>query len=132
MARILLVDDEPLILRSMQKTLLRAGYDVDTAATCPEGLQLFMKAQSSDQPFALAVLDMNMPNFEGQEASGAGLELLGRLLDCQADLPIIMLTAYDETIKAKEAIRRGARAYCVKGREQNLLDTINSILASPV
>lgn len=128
MPKILLVDDEPLVRRSMEKSLLRAGFDVETSDSCTAGLALFEETQGSDEPFDLAVLDLNMPGFEGVEQSGAGLELLSRLLAQQPDLPIVVLTAYDEVGKAKDAVQRGARAYFVKGREQGLIDLINEIL----
>ncbi len=126
--KLLLVDDEPLVRRSMEKTLFRAGFDVETAPNCTEGLATFLAAQSSGAPFSLAVLDLNMPGFEGIEKSGAGLELLSRLLEHDPDLPAVVLTAYDEINKAKQAINRGARAYFVKGREQGLIELINDIL----
>ena len=126
--KLLLVDDEPLVRRSMEKTLFRAGFDVETAPNCTEGLATFLAAQSSGAPFSLAVLDLNMPGFEGIEKSGAGLELLSRLIEHDPDLPAVVLTAYDEINKAKQAINRGARAYFVKGREQGLIDLINDIL----
>lgn len=128
MPKLLLVDDEPLVRRSMEKTLLRAGFDVETASDCTEGLALFEATQSSDEPFDLAVLDLNMPGFEGTAGSEAGLELLSRLLAQRSDLPVVVLTAYDEVNKAKEAVNRGARAYFVKGRERGLIDLINDIL----
>lgn len=127
-AKLLLVDDEPLVVRSMQKTLMRAGFLVETAGGCQTGLVAFERAQGSDAPFDLAVLDLNMPGFEGFELSGAGLELLSRLLELQSDLPVVVLTAYDEVGKAKDAVSRGARAYFVKGREQGLIELINDIL----
>ena len=127
-AKILLVDDEPLVRRSMQKTLRRARFFVETAGDCTEGLALFKKDQDSDEPFDLAVLDLGMPGFEGSEKPEAGLELLSALLGVRADLPVIMLTAYDEVGKAKEAVNRGARDYFVKGREQGLIDLIEEIL----
>ncbi len=126
--KILLVDDEPLIRRSMQKTLARLGFEVVVAENCREGLAIFEAAQQAAQPFALALLDLNMPGFSGQPQDGAGLELLSRLVAQQPDLPVIILTAYDEVNKAKEAIQRGARDYFVKGRDEGLLDIINSIL----
>lgn len=129
--KLLLVDDEPLVRRSIQKTLLRAGYDVETAGNCADGLAVFDAAQASGRPFDLALLDINMPGFDGIEQSSAGLELLGRLLARRAGLPAIMLTAYDEVSKAKEAMNRGARAYTVKGRDQSLLDVIIDILGAP-
>ncbi len=125
--KILLVDDEPLVLRSLQKTLERAGFDVETAGSSMEGLQVFQAAQKTDEPFTLAVLDMNIPNFEGLESAEAGLELLSRIKECEPTIKVIVLSAYDEVNKAKEAIRRGALSYCVKGREQVLLEQIRAI-----
>ncbi len=128
--RILLVDDERLVRRSMEKTLLRAGFDVDTAENVSEGLALFKEAMEDelDGPFDIAILDLNMPNFEGVDDSNAGLKLLSRLLELDADLPVIVLTAFDEVTRAKDAVARGARAYFVKGREAGLLELVNDIL----
>ena len=127
--KILLVDDEPLIRRSMQKTLARLGFQVIIASNCLEGLAAFDAAQATDKPFVLALLDLNMPGFSGLPQDGAGLELLSRLVEKQPGLPVIILTAYDEVSKAKEAIQRGARDYFVKGRDEGLVDIIDSILA---
>ncbi len=127
--KILLVDDEPLIRRSMQKTLARLGFEVIIAGNCLEGVAAFDAAQATDKPFVLALLDLNMPGFSGQPQDGAGLELLSRLVEKQPGLPVIILTAYDEVSKAKEAIQRGARDYFVKGRDEGLVDIIDSILA---
>ncbi|NJN44915.1 MAG: hypothetical protein HC806_09495 [Anaerolineae bacterium] len=43
-------------------------------------------------------------------------------------MPIIILSAYDEVSKAKEAIARGAQDYFVKGRDEGLVDLIDAIL----
>lgn len=129
-ARILLVDDERLVRRSMEKTLLRAGFDVDTAENITDGLALFKEALEDDEdgPFDIAILDLNMPNFEGVEDSNAGLKLLSKLIEIDPDLPVVVLTAFDEVERAKNAIKRGARAYFVKGREAELLNIVNDIL----
>lgn len=126
--KIIIVDDEVLVARSMQKTLSRAGYHAETAHNCSDGLQAFEKAQQTDMPFDMALLDLNMPNFDGKMESGAGLELLSRLLSLEANLPVIILTAYDEVNKARDAVARGARGYYVKGREQALVEQVRSIL----
>jgi CheY-like chemotaxis protein len=126
--RILLVDDERLVRRSMEKTLLRAGFDVDTAGDAGDGLDLFRTAIEDGNPFDVAVLDLNMPNLEGQEDANAGLELLSTLLEINADLPVVVLTAFDDVARAKEAVARGARAYFVKGREAGLLEIVNNIM----
>jgi DNA-binding NtrC family response regulator len=128
-AKLLLVDDEPLVLRSLQKTLLRAGFGVETARDCTTGLATFEAAQAEGAPFDVVILDINMPGFDGLESAGAGLTLLDQLKVRRPDLPVVMLSAYDEVDKAKDAVNRGARDYCVKGREQGLVDTVNRILA---
>jgi len=129
MLTILLVDDERLVRRSLEKTLLRAGFDVLTAEDCPSGLQVFETAAAEGAPVHLAVLDLNMPDFEGRPAPGAGLELLSRLREQAPELKVIVLTAYDEIHKAKEAVQRGATAYFVKGREQGLVELIHQLTA---
>ena len=128
--KILLTDDEPLVLRSMNKTLLRAGFEVETAPNCSDGLAVFEKAQAAGAPFNIAILDINMPGFKPGDTSGAGLELLSRLLEKNSHLPVIMLTAYDDVARAKEAVTRGARGYFVKGREQGLVEMVKQILSA--
>jgi DNA-binding response OmpR family regulator len=126
--KILLVDDEELVLRSMEKTLLRAGFDVETAGDAIAGLALFESALDAGEPFDLAILDLNMPGLDGRNDADAGLELLSEMVEADADLPIIILTAFDEVARAKEAVARGARAYFVKGREAGLVELVNRII----
>ena len=128
MPKVLLVDDEALVRRSMQKTLLRKGFVVETAENCTQGLDVFKTASKTDAPFDLALLDLNMPNFNGVPAHAAGLDLLSALLEVDPNLSAVVLTAYDEVDTAKDAVQRGARSYFVKGREQGLVDLINEIL----
>jgi len=122
---VLLVDDERLILRSLEKTLLRAGFDVLTAADCKSGSETF--AQNTSE-VNIAVLDLNMPGFDGIPKTGAGLDLLDDLKKQKANLPVVILTAYDEVSRAKDAVSRGASAFFVKGREQGLVELIQKIL----
>ncbi len=126
--KILLVDDERPVLRSMEKTFLRAGFDVETAGNITEGLELFKEMFESDAPFDIAVLDLNMPNFDGVESANAGFDLLQKLLEIQPNLPIIVLTAFDAVSKAKVAINAGARDFFVKGREEGLVELVRKTL----
>ena len=128
MPKLLLVDDEALVRRSMQKTLLRKGFVVETAENCTEGLETFKASHGTAAPFDMALLDLNMPNFDGIPAHAAGLDLLSKLREVDPELIAIVLTAYDEVDTAKDAVQRGARSYFVKGREQGLVDLINEIL----
>jgi len=125
MTTVLLVDDEKLILRSLEKTLLRAGFDVITAIDCKSGSEIF--AQNSDT-INIAVLDLNMPSFDGIPKTGAGLDLLADLKKQKSSLPVVILTAYDEVTKAKDSVSGGASAFFVKGREQGLVELIQKIL----
>jgi DNA-binding NtrC family response regulator len=125
MTTVLLVDDERLILRSLEKTLLRAGFDVLTAGDCKSGSETF--AQNKDG-VNIAVLDLNMPGFDGLPKSGAGFDLLDNLKQQKTDLPVIILTAYDEVNRAKDAVTHGAEAFFVKGREQGLVELIQKTL----
>jgi len=126
MTTILLVDDERLVQRSLEKTLLRAGFEVLTASDCASGLETFMANVGT---IDLAILDLNMPDFDNRLKADAGLELLERLLEQKPGMPVIVLTAYDEVGKARDAVQMGARAYFVKGREQGLVELINQIMA---
>ena len=126
--RVLLVDDERMVRRSMEKTLLRAGFDVDTADNVTAGFALFQETMADDDPFHIAILDLNMPNFEGVEDANAGLKLLSKIQEVKPGFPVIVLTAFDEVKRAKDAVARGARAYFVKGREADLIDLVNDII----
>ncbi len=126
--RVLLVDDERLVRRSMEKSLLRAGFDVEACEDAQQGLQAFEEALQAGTPFDIAVLDLHMPDLAGRDNPDAGLELLGALLERQATLPVVILTAFDEVGRAKRAVEMGARAYFVKGREAGLIELINDIL----
>jgi DNA-binding NtrC family response regulator len=126
MTTILLVDDERLVLRSLEKTLLRAGFDVLTGSDCASGWQIF---ESNADAVDLAVFDLNMPDFNGVPKPGAGLDLLQRVMEKKPGLPSIVLTAYDDVNKAKEAVKRGANSFFVKGREEGLVELIRKILS---
>lgn len=126
---ILLVDDELPVQRSMAKTLLRAGFEVNTAGSATEGLARFRQMLGGEHPFDIAVLDLNMPNLAGVITPDAGLDLLKKLLEEQPGLPVIVLTAFDEVAKTKSALVAGARDYFVKGREEGLVALIHQTLA---
>lgn len=127
MTTILLVDDDKFVLRCLEKTLLQAGYDVLTAGECSSGWDMF---QAHITAIELAIFDLNMPDFDGALNPEAGLRLLARVLAAKPDLPVVTLTAYDEVGKAREALRIGARAYFVKGREQELTDLAQQVLSN--
>ncbi len=126
--RILLVDDETNLLRSVAKTLLREGYEVETAEGNVTALEQVRQAQADDAPFHLIILDLNMPDFSGQETKYAGLELLDTLKVETPETPVVINSAWDEVETAKLCIDHGAADYFVKGRTNEMLEKIAAVL----
>ena len=126
--RVLLVDDEENILRSVEKTLFREGFEVETAGGNIEAMDLVHEALMDGDLFNLVIIDLNMPDFEGKESKLAGLELLERLKSEVPDVPVIANSAWDEVETAKKCIDKGAAEYFVKGRNNEMLQKIRSVL----
>jgi two-component system KDP operon response regulator KdpE len=99
--KILIVDDEPAILRSLALLLRARGYEVDTAATGAAGLQ----AVSAWQP-DLIVLDLGLPDLEGTEVC--------RRVRAASDVPIIVLSARGAETDKVQALDAGADDYVTK------------------
>ena len=99
--RLLIVEDEPRLLRALAKALREEGYAVDTAE---EGEDGFFKAQSCD--YDAIVLDVMLPNMDGWE-------ILKRLRAEKAT-PVLMLTARDATTDRVRGLDGGADDYLVK------------------
>ena len=126
--RILVVDDEENILRSVEKTLYREGFEVETADGNIKAFRLIEEALQEGTPFDLVVIDLNMPDFEGRESRYAGLELLERIKARAPELPVIANSAWDEVETAKRCIEKGASDYFVKGRNEEMLKKIRAVL----
>lgn len=126
--KILVVDDEENLLRSVEKTLFREGFEVETALNNISAFELVQAAMSEGDPFDLVILDLNMPDFKGKESKYAGLELLERLKAEIPNTPIMINSAWDEVETAKICIDKGAVDYFVKGRTGEMLTKIRAAL----
>ena len=102
--KILCVEDNPDTQRMLSFLLTQAGYEVITA---DDGLQGIQKAKAW-RP-ALILMDMMMPRMSGVEA----VRRL-RKLKVTRDIPILMLSAYQEQALIDEAIQAGADDYLIK------------------
>jgi two-component system OmpR family response regulator len=99
--RILVVEDEPRLVRSLAKALREQGYAVDTAEAGDDGL---FKAESYD--YDAIVLDIMLPRLDGWE-------VLARLRT-RKQTPVLMLTARDTSLDRVRGLDSGADDYLVK------------------
>jgi DNA-binding response OmpR family regulator len=106
--QILIVDDDPLLLRSLQLDLLNHGYGVIAAASGQEALTKIDTMRPD-----LAVLDLMMPGMSGFE--------LAKQLRSHVELPIIMLTSIDDEATLVEGLARYADDYVTKPYRQGEL-----------
>jgi len=119
--RILLVDDEPSIVKMVGKRLEVEGFDVVVALDGQEGLT---KAQT-EQP-DLIILDLMLPKLNGYEVC----TMLKQDTRFQK-IPIMMFTAKAQDKDEKLGMECGANAYVRKPfRAQELLEKIRSLLAA--
>lgn len=102
MARILLVEDDPVLGRGLSLNLQRAGHEV----TWENQLQTARTSEASKE-FDLLILDVNLPD-------GSGFELCKEMRDKGSRLPILMLTARTDEDSVVTGITAGANDYIRK------------------
>jgi len=107
--RILIVDDEDIVLRSCLRILGKA-YDVDTAR---DGLEALARVNESE--FDVIILDIMMPKMDG-------IEVLRRVKEARPDVDIIMVTGLHEIGTAVKAMKLGALDYLPKPFEPEELE----------
>jgi DNA-binding NtrC family response regulator len=116
-ARILVVDDDLNIRKSMEAILSEEGYDVDLAA---DGKEAIRKSESTT--YNVALIDIRLPDMDG-------VELLTRMKDTVPRTRKIIITGYPSVQNAIEAVNRKADAYLVKPVDvEKLLATIETHL----
>jgi signal transduction histidine kinase len=100
--RILIIDDDEGICRSLRLIFRKKGYEVETAGTGREAIE---KAQGGF--FNLAFLDIRLPDT-------AGIDLLSPLKEMHPDMAVILVTGYASLETAVQALNEGASAYITK------------------
>lgn len=99
--RILVVDDEITVCKSIRQAILSDDYDVDTALSGEEALK------KSKEGFDLVITDLMMPGI-------SGLDLLKHLKETRPETIVIMVTGYPTIKTAVESVKRGAFDYLPK------------------
>ena len=114
-ARILVVDDEPSMLRYLQTVLEVDAYEVMTAQGGVQALEKLKKEPHPD----LVLLDLLMPDLDG-------MQTLERLRQIHPNLSVVMLSCVNDTRKVVQAIRLGAQDYLTKPFQKAELDAVLS------
>src|SRR6185436_10908166 len=101
-ARILIIDDEPVLLRSMARVLISSGYDVVALDDAESALE---KLRTTS--FDAIVSDISMPRMNG-------LQFLRLAREHDLEVPVLLVTGMPAVETAIEAIRYGAFKYLTK------------------
>lgn len=115
--RIMVVDDDRLVLATLAQGLASRGYEISAFAAGEEALDAYRQ-----QPPDLVLLDVRMPGMDGTETA--------RLMLDHEHRPIIMLSAYDDQAIVRNSVTLGVSGYLVKPIEVNqLVPSIEASLA---
>ena len=101
-SKVLIVDDDQFALRSMAKVLRGESYEVVTAASGAEAIELL-----KEDSFDLVLTDLKMPEVDG-------LEVLRKAREIAPQAVVLILTGYASLESAIEALREGAHDYLLK------------------
>lgn len=115
--KVLLVDDDEVLLRSYVRALASQGYDVHACGDGEQAIQALGEAS-----FDVVISDIDMPRL-------GGLELLARIRERDLDVPVVLVTGNPSLDTAMAAIEQGALRYVPK---PVALDRLRSVVANAV
>lgn len=121
MSKILIVDDNPSVLRLLEHTLTKEGYEVLTAKNGIEGLKIASQGVPD-----LTILDVMLPGIDGFEVCH---RLRGEAKT--ASIPVLMMSAKGQPVDRETGLRVGANEYLTKPVERmKLLDNVQKLIAN--
>lgn len=107
-APVLLVEDDPLVCRRLKSLLTQLGYREDALAFADSLAQA--RAWLADQPVALALVDLGLPD-------GSGVDLIAELHAADPGLPVLVVSAWSTQDAILASLRAGAVGYVLKERD---------------
>lgn len=122
--RILLVEDDQLIVESLVELLSSEGYAIDSVSTQREAISrvLLDPAEGDGTPYALVLLDVTL-------AEGNGFAVCSAIKQQRPELPVIFLTASDDEFITVAGIQMGADDYIAKPfRPRELLARVAAVI----
>jgi len=109
MAKILIVDDDRSIRRTLKDILEFEKYEVDEAE---DGLTCLVKVKQ--EKYNVIIMDIKMPKMDGMDA-------IDRLQELYPDIPVIMISGHGDIDTAVEAVKKGAFDFLSKPPDLNRL-----------
>ena len=117
--RIIIIDDEELLVRLNKRRLEYAGYTVTATTDSEEALE---KIRAHPEQFDLLITDQTMPNM-------SGVELTHEVQKINPDMPAIMSTGHSDLVTKEEALKMGISKYLLKPIQGNeLIDAVGELL----
>ena len=92
--RILLVDDDPLLLKSLRDILEADGHTITAANGGQEGINAFTAAHQTAAAFAVVITDLGMPHVDGRKVAGA-------IKGLSSSTPVILLTGWGQRLMSE-------------------------------
>jgi signal transduction histidine kinase/ActR/RegA family two-component response regulator len=92
--RILIVDDDPILIKSLRDTLEADGHEVISAGGGQAGIDAFRSWRERKRPFAIVITDLGMPHVDGRKVSAA-------IKAMSSSTPIILLTGWGQRLVAE-------------------------------
>ena len=116
MKKVLVIDDEPIVRISSQRTLAPAGYDVTLAESGRAGIEIMGR-----ETFDVILLDLKMPDM-------GGIDVLKVIMERWPGTKVIIVTGYSTVDTAVEALRLGAYNHIEKPfTPDSLLTAVNEV-----
>ena len=122
--RILVVDDDPMVLKSLRDILEIDGHDVVSADGGQAGIDCFQAAYERHEQFAVVITDLGMPHVDGRKVASA-------VRQCSPATPIIMLTGWGQRLAADSDYPE--HVDCVLGKPPRLKElrrALNAVMST--
>jgi DNA-binding NtrC family response regulator len=119
MPKVLVIDDEEIVLASVQRILEAEGFSVDLSASGKQG-----RARALARPYDLVLSDIRMPEV-------GGMRVLRDIKRAKPQMPVVIITGYATVATAVQAMKLGAADYVEKPfTPEGLLAAVQGVLAA--
>jgi DNA-binding NtrC family response regulator len=119
--KMLIIDDEEIVLKSCRKIFEAEGFEVTTTANPQEGLNLV-----AGKNFDVILVDWMMPGFDG-------MDVVEEIDKRSPDSSIVMISGYPSVGRATEALKRGAMDYLAKPfRPEEIIEVVKKAVRRKV